>query len=211
MMLIEDVPVADAALPLAAFQEHLRLGTGFASDNVQTSVLSGFLRAALSAIEGRTTKAIFRRDFTLMLHEWRNGEAEALPVAPVVSLTDISVVDRVGVATPVDPAGFTLVADQAFPVLKSTVGRLPTIPSYGTVRIRFVAGFAEGWDGVPPDLAQAVMLLAAHYYEYRNETALGFGCMPFGVTSLIQRYRPLRLTPGQSPGQSRGQSMGHFR
>ena len=43
------------------------------------------------------------------------------------------------------------------------------------------------------NLAQAVLLLAAHYYDYRAETALGQGCMPFGVTSLIARYRPLRV------------------
>ena len=58
------------------------------------------------------------------------------------------------------------------------------------------AGFATGWDELPADLAQAVLLLAAHYYEYRNETALSDGCMPFGVTSLVQRYRPMRIAPG---------------
>ena len=40
------------------------------------------------------------------------------------------------------------------------------------------------------------MLLASHYYEYRDETALSQGCMPFGVTSLIARYRPIRLGLG---------------
>ena len=40
------------------------------------------------------------------------------------------------------------------------------------------------------------MLLAAHYYEYRDTTALGEGCMPFGVSSLIQRYRVSRITLG---------------
>ncbi len=41
------------------------------------------------------------------------------------------------------------------------------------------------------------MLLAAHYYEYRSETALSEGCMPFGVASLLARYRNLRLGAGQ--------------
>jgi len=41
-----------------------------------------------------------------------------------------------------------------------------------------------------------VLLLAAHYYEYRDETALGEGCMPFGVSSLIERYRTVRLFAG---------------
>ena len=37
------------------------------------------------------------------------------------------------------------------------------------------------------------MLLASHYYEFRHETTLSEGCMPFGVTSLIERYRVMRL------------------
>ncbi|PCH74343.1 MAG: hypothetical protein COC12_04000, partial [Rhodobacteraceae bacterium] len=49
---------------------------------------------------------------------------------------------------------------------------------------------------LPADLGQAVLLLAAHYYEYRDETSLGDGCMPFGVSSLVQRYRAVRLSLG---------------
>ena len=64
------------------------------------------------------------------------------------------------------------------------------------MKIVFTAGMAADWGGLPADLGQAVLLLAAHYYEYRDETALGAGCMPFGVTSLIQRYRTVRLAPG---------------
>ena len=48
MMLIEETTVPEAALPLAEFKAHLRLGTGFSDDDVQDPVLPGFLRAALS-------------------------------------------------------------------------------------------------------------------------------------------------------------------
>jgi len=49
---------------------------------------------------------------------------------------------------------------------------------------------------MPADLAQAVLMLAAHYYEFRSDTSLGQGCMPFGVTSLIERYRTVRIFAG---------------
>jgi uncharacterized phiE125 gp8 family phage protein len=39
-------------------------------------------------------------------------------------------------------------------------------------------------------------MLAAHYYEYRHEMGLSGGCMPFGVSSLIERYRTVRLLGG---------------
>ena len=51
---------------------------------------------------------------------------------------------------------------------------------------------------LPADLGQAVLLLAAHYYEFRHETQLGDGCMPFGVTSLIERYRTVRVFAGNA-------------
>ena len=66
----------------------------------------------------------------------------------------------------------------------------------GAIRVCFTAGYGPAWSDLPPDLAQAVMLLAAHYYEHREATALGAGCMPFGVTSLLNRYRPMRLSVG---------------
>jgi uncharacterized phiE125 gp8 family phage protein len=59
-----------------------------------------------------------------------------------------------------------------------------------------VAGYGAAWSDLPADLAQAVLMLAAHYYEYRHDTALSGGCMPFGVTSLLERYRPLRISAG---------------
>ena len=62
--------------------------------------------------------------------------------------------------------------------------------------VAFGAGYGASWSEIPADLAQAVMLLAAHYYEFRNETSLSEGCMPFGVTSLIERYKPIRLGGG---------------
>ncbi|MGB1209276.1 MAG: head-tail connector protein, partial [Paracoccaceae bacterium] len=70
------------------------------------------------------------------------------------------------------------------------------IPTGGMAQIHFTAGFGPTFGDVPADLRQAVLLLAAHYYEYRDETALSEGCMPFGVTALLARYRKMRLGMG---------------
>ena len=51
--------------------------------------------------------------------------------------------------------------------------------------IAFTAGFGPDWAHVPADLAQAVMLLAAYYYEYRHEMRVGGSVMPYGVASLV--------------------------
>ena len=90
MMLVEESRVPDAALPLAEFKEHLRLGSGFADEDVQDGLLASYLRAALAAIEARTGKILIERSFVWTVTGWRDGEAEALPVAPVNALIDLT-------------------------------------------------------------------------------------------------------------------------
>ncbi|WP_425101200.1 head-tail connector protein [Tropicibacter sp. S64] len=196
MILVEETQVADAALPVDALKQHLRLGTGFAEDDVQDAVLKSFLRAALAAIEARCSKALMSRAFVMTVDEWREGDAQPLPVAPVEAITDVTLVDAYGATTTADPARYRLVKDSFAPVLKAKGSSLPGISPEGAAEVRFVAGYGPAFGDVPADLQQAVLLLAAHYYEYRDETALGQGCMPFGVTSLIARYRPMRLGMG---------------
>jgi uncharacterized phiE125 gp8 family phage protein len=193
MMLIEETTVPDPALPVDRFKDHLRLGTGFEDLGLQDGVLRGFLRAAIAAIEARTGKVLIARDFTLSLSDLDNAQGQILPVAPVTAVTQVMLEDAAAVQTVVDPGRYRLERDSQRPRLRPVGVLLPTVPTGGTVTVSFSAGMAADWDGLPADLGQAVMLLAAHYYEYRDDIALGPGCMPFGVTSLIQRYRAVRL------------------
>ncbi|WP_419739887.1 head-tail connector protein [Ruegeria sp.] len=196
MMLIEETAIADAALPVDQFKAHLRLGTGFAEGDTQDEVLTGFLRAAIAAIEARTGKVLIEREFSWSLNGWRELESETLPVAPVVSVGAVTLTDALGAETVADSATYRLERDAQRPRVRAAGSCLPRIQTGGSVKIAFTAGMAADWGGLPADLGQAVLLLAAHYYEYRDEMALGAGCMPFGVTSLIQRYRTVRLGAG---------------
>lgn len=193
MMLVEETFVPEATLPVADLKRHLRLGTGFAEDDVQDPVLASFLRAAMAAIEARTGKALITRGFVLTLSCWRDATAQVLPLAPVTAITQLALVDAYGAATVVEATRYRLERDAAEPKLMPMGSFLPNVPSGGAVELRFQAGFGATFADLPADLAQAVLLLAAHYYDYRDETALSQGCMPFGVTALIARYRGLRI------------------
>lgn len=196
-MLIEETNVPDAALPLAAFKAHLRMGTGFTEASLQDAVLSSFLRAALAAVEARTGKALIEREFTLSLSELKQADSVALPVAPVTVVADVVLVTRSGSELVLDADIYWLERDNHTPHLRSVAACLPEPETGGELRVRFLAGYGPEWDDMPADLQQAVMMLASHYYEYRHDTALAGGCMPFGVTSLIERFRMMRLgAPG---------------
>lgn len=195
-MLIEETTVPDAALPVEEFKAHLRLGTSFGQDTAQDEVLNGFLRAAMAAIESRTGKILMTRSFSWSLTFWRERDSQVLPVAPIAALTRLATVSRDGSDTEVEGSRYWLERDSQRPRLRAVGACLPVIPQGGSAVIGFEAGYGQTWQDLPPDMRQAVLLLAAHYYEYRDETSLSDGCMPFGVSSLIARYKVMRMGPG---------------
>ena len=196
MMLNEVTAVPGSALPVAEFRDHLRLGTGFADLGAEDAALLSYLRAAIAAIEGRTAKALLAREFRLALTVRRWGDMQTLPIAPVSAVTALRLVDAAGVETPV-AAGWRLVPDMARPRIEALGAMLPAIPTGGRVEIDFTAGFGAGWSALPVDLAQAVFLLAAQYYELRHDGAAEGGAMPFGVMALIERWRTVRVLGGR--------------
>lgn len=195
-MLIELTPISDAALPVDALKAHLRLGSGFGQDSLQEPVLTSFLRAAVAAVEARTGRILFKRSFKVAVTEWRNCDQFALPVAPVTSVSRLEALAPDAALVVLDAESWWLEQDAMVPKLRATGASLPRVPARGSISIFFDAGFSVGWDGIPADLRQAVLMLAAHYYEYRDDTGLSEGCMPFGVSRIIDRYRLLRMGGG---------------
>ncbi len=193
MILTETTNVTDAALPLTGFQAHLRLGTGFGVETLQDEVLLAYLRASLAAVEARIAKVLLQRSFVWRTSRW--GRA-TLPAAPVTAIHSIAIETADGTETVIDPGAYRLVKDTHTPILEPAGAALPTIPQGGAAVIAFDAGLATTWEALPADLRQAVMMLAAHYYEYRHDTALDARCMPFGASALLERYRMPRLAIG---------------
>ena len=198
MMLMEQTQVPVGVLPLELFKDHLRLGTGFGVDSVQDGMLETYLRAAIAAIEARISKALIARDYSYTVSAWRDLAAQSLPVSPVSAITAFVIVDRAGGEVIIDPSKYMLEPDMHRPRLVSLGFVLPQVPVGGAARIEFTAGFGPAWSDVPGDLAQAVFLLAAHYYEHRFEGAASERDMPFGVAPLLDRYRNIRIFGGRS-------------
>jgi len=189
MILIEETSVPVASLPIQAFRDHLKLGTGFADDAMQDVLLEALLRAAISAVESRTGKALLERTYLWTLPDWRDRYHQGLPVAPVASIGDIRIVDRDGGETVVSAGDYLLMQDANIPTIEAR-SVLPFIPSGSSVDVRFIAGFGSDWTDVPSDLAQAVLLLAAYYYENRSGDGSSW---PQAVSALIAGHRRLRL------------------
>ncbi|HBD91531.1 MAG TPA: hypothetical protein DC061_13645 [Gemmobacter sp.] len=194
MMLIEQTAVPTAALPVQALRDHLRLGTGFGTEGLQDGLLESHLRAAMAAIEARIGKALLARQFRLELACWRDAGAQALPVAPVSAVAEVRLRDAAGGVTVLAPSRYRLQADRHRPRLLAVGLLLPEVPQDGRAEVVFEAGFGVDWAAVPSDLAQAVLLLAAQFYERRHEG--GGMALPGVVQALIEGWRNVRLLTG---------------
>lgn len=195
MMLTEETPVPSGALPVEEMKDHLRMGSGFAEDGLQDGLIETYLRAAIAAIEGRIGKMLFRRRFLWLLDGWRDVE-QALPVSPVAGIVSLTLVDAAGGEVVVPDGAYRLIPDLHRPRLAGKGGALPAIPGDGTAKVVFDAGFGPGWADIPVDLRQAVLLLAGEYYEHRHDDAAQGAGLPFGVVTLIERWRTVRILGG---------------
>lgn len=193
MNLSENTVVSDAALPLDGFKAHLRMGTGFADDGAQDSLLLTLLRASMKAIETRTSKALITRTFRWHIYGWRTeASMQAFPMSPVSNIHQFWLVKRDGSKTLLSSDRFKLRLDGQVPKIMPVGGCLPAIESGGWAELVFWAGYGD-WNAVPDDLKQAMLMLAASYYEHRDGFADTNRQIPMSVATLIAPYRRIRL------------------
>ena len=144
MMLTELTSVPGAALPVQALKDHLRLGSGFTDDALQDGLIESYLRAAMAAIEGRIGKALIARTYKLVLQDWRQGNEQPLPVAPVSAIASVTVYDAANVATVIAADRWQLVADMARPGFLLNLVSIALITVYvyfaGPVVLKFERG-----------------------------------------------------------------------
>ncbi len=197
MMLTELTSVPTEALPVEALKDHLRMGSGFDLPPDQDALMASHLRAAMAAIEGRIAKALIERRFRWTVESWRDGAEVALPLAPASAIVSVTLVDAGGDLTVLPPTSWRLISDLHRPRLAGKGIALPPVPTDGTAMVEFDAGFGPDWDDVPADLQQAVLLLAAEFYEHRHDDGASTPGLPFGVVALIERWRQVRILGGR--------------
>jgi len=196
MNLTETTPLTSADFPIAELKDYLRLGSGFADDNVQDVLLETCLRAAMGAIEARTAKVLIERSFDYSFYSYREENGGMLmPVSPLVYLNQFLIYDKAGGSTSYSKNDFQLLTDSQRPRLIAKNGNLPEIPELGWCLLRFLAGYGP-WASVPVNLQQAMLMLAASYYENRDVMVNGRAQMPLTVAALLEPFQRIRLRSG---------------
>ncbi|HIP24712.1 MAG TPA: hypothetical protein EYG79_14140 [Rhodobacteraceae bacterium] len=193
MNLNETSTLNSSDFPIAELKDQLRLGTGFSDSGAQDGLLETCLRAAMGAIEARTSRVLLRRRFQWSLYNWRlDGDAQALPFAPVSIILYLRVLAADGSITTVDPADYKLQLDNQRPKLLALKRPFPAIEAGGSAEVSMYAGYGS-WAYVPAGLQNAMLMLAVSYYENRDGMINGGGQIPFGVSALLEPYKRVRL------------------
>lgn len=185
-MLEQLIPPAALAVPPETLAEHLHLNIA-APELDQTDTLTRFIGAATATIERQLQSGLIVQTWRWSTDSW----CATLPLTPVAAVEKVEIVTGSGEVTPWD--GWFLITTGT-PRIGTRKGQVrPSIPPDGYALITFTTGYGTGWTDIPHDLRQAVILLAAHYFEHREAAADPLAALPFGVASLLAPYRPIRL------------------
>ncbi|HUF88145.1 MAG TPA: hypothetical protein VMM59_12245 [Thermohalobaculum sp.] len=191
MILTETAPAAVTPVSLSELSAHLRLAHGFPDDGAEDALLELYLRNGAAAVEARTGRALIRRGFLLRLAAWdRHGHA-ALPVGPVEAIATLRFV-RGTEAVDVAAGSWALEPGTGRQrVTGAQGGALSPIPEGYVAELAFDAGFGADPADVPGELRQAVLLLAADFYERRHDD--GGAGIPMTVRALLEPWQPVRI------------------
>ncbi len=189
MTLYRTVDPAGEPVTLAEAKAHLRV-----AHDSEDALISGLVRAARTEVEVQTGMALIDQSWRLALDAWPRDGTVRLRRHPVKEILSVTVYGAEGEAAAVDPQGYE--AD-----LASRPARLhfttppPPERRLNGIEIDFVAGFGEAGTEVPDLLKRAVLMLVAHWFEFRGSYGAADQPVSFppGFDRLISIYRTGRL------------------
>ncbi len=189
MTLFRTVEPAAEPVTLAEVKAHLRL-----SHASEDTLLAGLIRAAREDVERTTGLALIEQSWRLVLDRWPRDGTVALMRHPVREILSVTAYGSEGEGALVNPA--TYQADTlSRPARLHFVERPEPLRTLNGIEIDFTAGFGEAGTDVPDLLKRAILLLVAHWYEFRAAFDAGDqpASYPPGYDRLLAGHRARRL------------------
>ncbi|KGF67449.1 hypothetical protein LL06_22265 [Hoeflea sp. BAL378] len=180
MTLIETDPPLAEPVTLAELKAHLRIDAGD-----EDALLEDLIRVARAHLEAVTGVALMSQGFLLALDDWPRGAVIQLMRTPVQSIDAILVYDAQGEPQALSLSDMLLDATARPARLVMKQRPRPGQPING-IEIEFTAGFSSA-NEIPPELKRAMLLHAAHLYEFRGAVTLAMqpAAIPAGYDRLI--------------------------
>ena len=192
MPAIVTAPPALEPVSLAEAKAHLRLD-GADED----ALVERLIAAARRHVEHLTGLALISQGWSAFLDRWPRDGTVRLPVAPVRAVADVLVHPEDGPPAALDPAHYVVDAASRPARVMLRGSRHGPVPGrrVNGIEVVFIAGFGDAPQDVPAELVQAVLLIAAHWFENRAAVAdpAEAAELPLAAASLIAAHRRARL------------------
>lgn len=178
---------ASEPVTLAELKAHLNIA---ATD--EDELLAMLIVVARATVERLTGRLLMTQSWRVTLDAVPASGLVTLPIGPVQTVTELTVHDGAG-GSQLWPGSAYVLDLAGEPARLLFEGGVP-IPGQriAGIDIDVVAGYGATAASVPPELVQAVKLLAAHWYAARGDAA-DTSSIPDDVGTLIAGYRRLRL------------------
>jgi uncharacterized phiE125 gp8 family phage protein len=189
MTLFRTVDPAAEPVTLAELKAHLRL-----EHDSEDTLLDGLNRAAREDLERTTGLALIDQNWRLVLDKWPRDGCVAVMLHPIREILSVTAYGSEGEASVIDPASYQ--ADTVSrPARLHFDGPPGALRALNGIEIDFAAGFGEAGTDVPDLLRRAIVLLVAHWYEFRASYGPGDQPVsyPDGYERMISSYRARRL------------------
>ncbi len=160
----------------------------------EDDLIAALIRAARDEVERSTGLALIDQSWRLALDCVPGSGLVQLRRHPVKEVTSVTAYGEDGEAALVDPATYQLDAN-ASPARLYFDPRPEAGLAMNGIEIDFAAGFGEAGTDVPALPKRAILLLVAHWYEFRasygaDQQPVGF---PAGYERLVSTYRMPRF------------------
>ncbi len=185
---IEPVSVAEA-------KAHLRLDAASSAEDV---LIGSLLLTARLHIEAALGLALITQGWMQTLDAWPSHDAYVnLGLRPVQAITAVRVRGADNSAVTLLPTQYQLDAS-SLPARLVRPGNAfwpPPGKAAAGIEIAFTAGFGAAATDVPAPIRQALLMLAAHWYEHRDPIEIGSDetIVPAAVSQLLEPWRLKRL------------------
>ena len=182
-------PPAIEPIPLAEAKAFLRLDQPDEDD-----LLATLITAARLMIEAASGRMLIAQGWRIVIDRWPEGGELRLPLSPVAAIVAARVYDAAGQAQTVPPTALQLDALADPPVIR-VAGAVPAPGrARGAIEIDLTAGYGPSATDVPALLRQAVLRLAARWFELRGDVAgRDAAALPAEIMALVAPFRRARL------------------
>lgn len=178
-----------APVDLALLKQHARV-----EHDDEDELLQLYLDSAAEWAEEYCRRSFVRRQHVYQLDGFPEGDSVIeLPRSPLVSVESIRYMDAQGEEQTLDPALYRVDTGGMVGrvVLRSGECWPRTIEEPATVTVRFTAGYEDA----PSKVKRAVLIMAAHAFEYREPIVVGtiVSDVPYSAVSLLGSERVLTV------------------